>query len=88
MTYLTAYEIRKGLVERGNAEESAKQNAPEADFVFKGMGKKYIYFNIVAKRNDITNREITDLKEKTRFELISEINDLIYLGKFRMEIMK
>jgi len=76
--------IPKNIAE---AERIASREMRKAKFALVGADSEFIYFNVVARLTDVTENEIRDIKEKTRFEPLSESRHPIYVGKFRMRIM-
>ncbi len=71
-------------------QRSVDSEAPGAQYSFRGVTKDYIYFAVVAKESKITEDEITDLKQKTRFEILTETmpsKSQPYIGLFRVSIM-
>lgn len=85
---ISANVLENALKEKEVASVIVKKEAPNAYFVFKGIDKESIYFSVVAKKSQITEDEIRNLKEKTRFQTIEENNHPIYTGYFKMDIMK
>jgi len=67
--------VEKALM---NARQQAKSEMPNSAFVFIGVDNEYLFFNLVARKSEITEHQIRDLKEKTRFQLISEDDNKIY----------
>lgn len=81
--FIPASTINKGLVEIERAKSVAKDIMPNAEFVFVGMTNEHIVFNLVAKTDQITDQEIKDIKEKTRFACTNEEkNWCVYKGEF------
>jgi hypothetical protein len=84
---ITAESFQKAQKTLNEAQGIADMEMPAAKLIFVGADNDYLYFNIVAKRQSVTDRQIKDIKEKTRFQMISEHNTkLIYQAEFKMNL--
>lgn len=60
---------------------------PEAKLVFIRADNDHLFFNVIAKRSQVTDRQIRDIKEKTRFQTITEHDTkLIFRAEFKMNL--
>lgn len=84
---IAAREFYKAQKAIESARQQTESEMPQAEFIFIGMNEFCIFFNVVAQLSLITtDAHIRNLKEKTRFALISEEIGLIYRAKFFMDI--
>lgn len=80
---VTAYnlEFATGLIER--CKEIVKREMPNGFFCLKGIDNKAIYFNVIAKLNEVTENQMRDIKAKTYFYAYEETTESnIYRGSF------
>lgn len=70
------------------AESVAKYEAAYAHFVFKGADQDNIYFDLVCMADLITDEEIRDLEQKTRFIPVEVTKTNLFKGSYRVEILK
>ena len=76
-----------------SAKSDTNYYMPNATFVEKGIDKDYIYFNVVAKENMITENQKENLQQKGLFIFIgdkyqdAEIK-AIFAGQYKLRILK
>ena len=70
------------------AEIVARYEAEYASFIFKGADQDNIYFDLVCMADLITDEQIRDLEQKTRFIPISIAKTTFFKGSYRVEILK
>lgn len=84
---ITAESFQKAQTTLIEAQGITKVEMPDAKLIFVGADNDYLFFNVIAKRSAVADQEIKNLKEKTRFETISEHDThLIYRAEFKMNL--
>jgi len=84
---ITAESFNKAQTTITEAKNITAMEMPAAKFVFMGADNDHLFFNVIAKRQNVSDKQIRDIKEKTRFQTISEHNTkLIYQAEFKMNL--
>ena len=81
ITAINYYKIDQAIEE---AEDIVSDEMPRADFAFVGVDETHIYFNVACQLSKTSEKQIKDIKEKTRFEVVEENTALVYCASFKM----
>lgn len=74
--------------EVSEAKSVARYEAPNCHFIFKGADQDNIYFDLACQIDSISEEEIRDLEQKTRFVPIEIRRSSAFRGSYRVEILK
>ena len=83
---ITAIEFQKAQKAIESAKDATLIEMKNATFVFTGVDNKHIYFNVIGKLAEISDIEIKNLRQKTRFVPLMQTKKTIYKGAFRMAL--
>ena len=84
---ITAESFKKAGAALQEAKRDTESWMPKAKLVFIGADNDYLFFNVVAKASSITEQQVRNLKEKTRFQTICvKSNGLLYQAEFKMNL--
>lgn len=81
---ITSYEFNKATKEIELTKREVNYQCPKATFVFEGVDNEYVYFNVVAKNNQINDMQKRNLLEKTRFEVINVSDTSFYKAELKV----
>jgi len=81
ITAINYYKIEQAIEE---AEDIVSDEMPRAEFAFIGVDETHIYFNVACQLPETSEKQMKDIKEKTRFEVVEENTILVYWASFRM----
>lgn len=82
---ITASNFRKAQKAIEDAAQVISIEIPASNFVLVRVDNDYIYFNVVARQHP-SDIQIRNIKEKTGFEVISEVDGMIYKVECRMPL--
>jgi lipopolysaccharide export LptBFGC system permease protein LptF len=84
---ITAESFQKAQRTLNEAQNIVDVEMPNAKVVFVGADNDYLFFNVIAKRSQVTDQQIKDIKEKTRFETITEHDtNLLWRSEFKINL--
>ena len=83
---ITAYTFHKAQDTIQEAQRIAANEMPNGTFVFIGLDGDFVYFNVVAKMGQITEQQVIDLQQKTRFYTLAISKSPVFKGQFKILI--
>ena len=84
--YVDAHYYEKIDKNIAEAKRAAKSEMPNSTFIFKGFDEEFIHFSIACRLSDTNEQQIKDIQVKTRFIPIEENKEIVYNGKFKMQV--